>query len=307
MENNRREFLKQIGYLSAGALFIPGFAKAVNPAKTKELFFDISLAQWSLHKALFAGELTNLDFPATAKNEFGIKAIEYVNQFFKDKAKDKSYLNKLNSRCNDLGVKQLLIMIDGEGPLAAADNKKRTEAIENHYKWVEAANHLGCHSIRVNLNGGRDASEMQKASVDSLGRLAEFAKDFNVNIIVENHGGYSSNAEWLVNVIKNTGMGNCGTLPDFGNFTISKGNTYDRYKGTRQLMPYAKGVSAKSYTFNDKGYETTIDYPRMLKIVKDAGFTGHIGIEYEGDELSEHEGIKATKKLLEKVGTELTK
>lgn len=317
MGNSRREFLKQIGYLSAGTLLLPGTAGALGYSSDDDLFFNISLAQWSLHKALFGGELTHLEFPAMAKNEFGINAVEYVNQFFADKAKDTSYLDEMNSRCDDLGVDQVLIMVDGEGGLAVMDEAKRTEAVENHYKWVEAAQHLGCHSIRVNAFGQGSREETKQAAVDGLGRLSEFAKDYGVNVIVENHGGYSSDGQWLAGVMKQVGMDNCGTLPDFGNFCVKREGgspwegecveEYNMYKGVRELMPFAKGVSAKSYDFDKEGYETTIDFSRMLKIIKDAGFTGYIGIEYEGNELSEREGIAKTKDLLVRVGKELTK
>lgn len=302
-----------MGGIAVASAAVPGLITACN-SKAKagsEFYFDISLAEWSLHKALFNGEMTNLDFPATAKNEFGITAVEYVNQFFKDKAEDKDYLDELNTRCDDLGVNQVLIMIDGEGALAASDDKERKTSVENHYKWVEAAQHLGCHSIRVNARGDGTAEEQKKAAVDGLGSLATFAKDFNINIIVENHGGHSSNGAWLASVMKEVDMDNCGTLPDFGNFCIERSENgcaeeYDRYKGVEEMMPYAKGVSAKTYAFNEEGLETTIDYSQMLQIVKDAGYTGHIGIEYEGSELSEFEGIKATKSLLETVGKQVS-
>jgi len=257
-----------------------------------------------------------MDFPAVAKNDFGIHAVEYVNQFFSDKAQDTAYLDELNSRCRDLEVEQLLIMIDGEGDLAVNSESDRTEAVENHYKWIEAANHLGCHSIRVNVFGDGTAEELKTAAVDSLGRLSEFAADYEVNVIVENHGGYSSDAEWLTDVMEQVDMDNCGTLPDFGNFCLRREGgarwetecveEYDRYKGTRQLMPYAKGVSAKSYDFDEDGNETTIDFEQMLTIVRDAGFEGYIGVEYEGSELSEAEGIMATKELLMKVGKQIS-
>ncbi|MEO0473394.1 MAG: TIM barrel protein [Bacteroidota bacterium] len=274
----------------------------------KELFFKISLAEWSLHQALFDKKITNLQFPEVAKNEFGIEAVEYVNQFFKDKAKDASYLAELNQRANDLGVTNVLIMIDGEGGLAQTKAKKLTEAIENHYKWVEAAQTLGCHSIRVNAYGEGSMEEVASAAVDGLSRLATFAKDYDINVIVENHGGYSSNGAWLSGVMKQIGMDNCGTLPDFGNFIIDRktGESYDRYQGTQELMPFAKGVSAKTNDFNEAGDDTKTDYRKMLQIVKDAGYTGYIGVEYEGKILDEYAGVRATKALLEKVGAELS-
>jgi sugar phosphate isomerase/epimerase len=265
----------------------------------KEPLFKISLAEWSLNKMLFGKKLDNLDFPATAKKEFGIDAVEYVNQFFKDKAKDEKYLAELKKRCEDNGVKSVLIMCDGEGHLGDPDDKKRTQAIENHYKWVEAAKFLGCHSIRVNAHAEGTFEEQQKLAADGLRRLSEFAAKHGLNVIVENHGGNSSNGKWLSGVMKMVGLKNCGTLPDFGNF-----GDYDRYQGVEELMPFAKGVSAKSHAFDDKGNETKTDYLRMMKIVLAAGYHGYVGIEFEGSG-DEFAGIRATKKLLERVRDQL--
>jgi sugar phosphate isomerase/epimerase len=271
----------------------------------------ISLAQWSLHKALEQGKFNHLDFPSKAKNDFGIEAVEYVSRFFNDQEENKAYLDDLNARCQDLGVKQLLIMIDGEGSLASPNSAERQTAIENHYKWVKAAEYLGCHSIRVNLHGEGTSEEVQQAAIDGFGRLGEFAEDYNINIIVENHGGYSSNPAWLVGVMEQVNRGNCGTLPDFGNFCI-KGPSgsissneceeqYDIYKGVREMLPYAKALSAKSFDFDSQGNETLIDFAKMIQIAREGNYQGYIGIEYEGSRLSEEEGIKATKALLEKV------
>ncbi|XZE21180.1 sugar phosphate isomerase/epimerase family protein [Pirellulaceae bacterium SH449] len=256
--------------------------------------FKISLAQWSLHKPLFAKQIDHLDFAKITKERYGIEGVEYVNQFFKDKAKDEAYLSEMKKRAADVGVTSLLIMIDGEGALGDQNNDSRTKAIENHYKWVEAAKYLGCHSIRVNAETKADYEEGKKLAADGLRRLAEFAKPFGINVIVENHGGLSSNGKWLAETIKMTEMPNCGTLPDFGNFY-----DYDRYQGVEDLMPFAKAVSAKSYDFDENGKETKIDFHRMMKIVKDANYTGWVGIEYEGSVLSPDEGIMATKRLLE--------
>lgn len=315
MDLNRKEFLKRFGFLSAGAFIMPGIMPGCSAKKTEGLFFDISLAEWSYHQPLFDGEITHMEFPSLAKEKFDIRAVEYVNQFFKDKAKDKTYLDELNKRCDDLGIDQLLIMVDGEGELAVNDDEARNQAVENHYKWIDAANHLGCHSIRVNLFGDGTKTEMKTAAVESLGQLAEYATDYDVNVIVENHGGWSSDADWLTDVMEQVDMENCGTLPDFGNFCIKREGgvrweapcttEYNRYEGVRKMMPYAKGVSAKSYAFNEQGKETTIDYKKMLQIVKDSGFAGHIGIEYEGQELSPEDGVRATKQLLTKLGQEL--
>lgn len=279
-------------------------------------WFSISLAQWSFHRTIRAGKLDNLDFAAKAKS-MGIDGVEYVNQFFKDKAKDKEYLGQMKKRAAESGVKSLLIMIDGEGGLGDPKESERKKAIENHYKWVEAAKFLGCHSIRVNAFGVGTSDEVAKAAVDGLSGVATFAKDFDINVIVENHGSYSSNGKWLSDVMKNVGMPNCGTLPDFGNFCIKRTEAkewkdrkcieeYDRYQGVTELMDYAKAVSAKANEFDADGNDTQTDYLKMMKIVKDAGYKGYVGIEYEGASDDEEAGIMATKKLLEKVRKELS-
>ncbi len=272
-------------------------------AKNEDLFFKISLAQWSLNKTLFGGELDNLDFPAYTKKNFKIDAVEYVNQFFK--SAETSYIKELLKRTEDLDVKNVLIMVDREGNLGEIDETKRKTSVENHYKWVEAAQLLGCHSIRVNAGGKGTAEEVAYSATRSLRELSQFAADYGINIIVENHGGYSSRASWLSSVIRNTGMVNCGVLPDFGNFRVSRSENYDIYLGMKELMPLAKGVSAKSNDFDEEGNETTKDFGRILKIVKDAGFRGYIGIEYEGRNFSENDGIMATKALLIKEGESL--
>lgn len=303
MSSNRRQFLQQMSGLAAGA----ALGQNVFAAETvKKSFFEISLAQWSLHKALFAKQLDNLDFPEKAKNDFGISVVEYVNVFFKDKAKDTSYLNELLKRCRDNDVKNHLIMCDGEGNLGAAKDADRLKAVENHYKWVDAAKYLGCATIRVNATGAGSRSAVAKAAVDGLGRLSEYAEKVGINVIVENHGSYSSDGGWLAGVMKQVNKKNVGTLPDFGNFCIKRDasnwmtclESYDRYVGTKELMPFAKGVSAKTYDFDEQGNCIETDYNKIMKIVKDSGFKGYIGIEYEGDKLSEEEGIRKTKALL---------
>lgn len=277
----------------------------------KELFFQISLAQWSMNKSFFGGKLDNLDFAATTKNQFGLDGIEYVNQFFKDKAEDSAYLAEMKKRADDNGVKSLLIMIDREGDLGGTVDAERLKAVENHYKWVDAAKYLGCHSIRVNAAGKGTAEEVAAAAVDGLGKLSEYAAKAGLNVIVENHGGYSSDGSWLAGVMSQVNMDNCGTLPDFGNFCIERGedgcaNMYDRYKGVTELMPFAKAVSAKTHDFDASGNEIHTDYKKMLQIVKDAGYKGYIGVEYEGKELDEITGIQKTIDLMKRVGMELS-
>ncbi|NBR07002.1 MAG: sugar phosphate isomerase/epimerase [Planctomycetes bacterium] len=293
---NRREFVASIA--------AAGIGSSLAFASQKKELFEISLAQWSLHKAIFGKKMDAGDFPKVAKDEFGITAVEYVNQFYKDKKKDDGYVKELRKKCDDLNVKSVLIMCDGEGQLGDADEKKRKLAVENHYRWVEWAKTLGCHSIRVNAGSSGSYEEQMNRASDGLRMLSEWAGKMQINVIVENHGGLSSNGAWLAATIKKVGHPGCGTLPDFGNFRVSKDEEYDRYKGVSELMPYAKGVSAKTHDFDAKGNETKTDYRKMMKIVMDANYHGFVGIEYEGSKLSEADGIRATKKLLETVRAE---
>jgi L-ribulose-5-phosphate 3-epimerase len=301
---SRREFLvASTGLAAASALPQLALGQAQKP------LFKISLAQWSLHKTIRAGMLDNRDFAKTAKEDYGIEAIEYVNQFWMDKAQDKAYVAELKRRAEDLGVRTLLIMCDNEGNLGDSDDARRTKAVENHYKWVEAAKELDCHSIRVNARSNARLSyeEQQKLAADGLRRLSEFAAPHGLNVIVENHGGLSSNGKWLAGVMKLVDRKNCGTLPDFGNFRVDMQTEYDRYQGVDELMPFAKAVSAKTHDFDAEGNETHTDYFKMMEIVvKKHGYHGYCGIEYEGSKLSEPEGIRASKRLLERVREKLT-
>lgn len=308
---SRRRFLQTVAATSAlatGALNTASLR--ADDAVASAIPFKISLAEWSLHRTLRAknAEVTNLDFPAITRNKFGIEAVEYVNQFFKDKARDEKYLTELNKRCDDNGVKSLLIMVDGEGKLGDAKEGGRKKAVEQHHQWVDAAKFLGCHSIRVNAASSGSYVDQINYAADGLRSLSEYAAKQDIGVIVENHGGLSSNAAWLAVVMERVGMDNCGTLPDFGNFYITRGNNpdlFDRYHGVQALMPYAKAVSAKTHDFDENGNETNTDYEKMMKIVLDFGYHGYVGIEYEGGQLSEDEGIIASKKLLERVGQKL--
>jgi len=281
---------KQIIFLTA---FFAGICNSVfSQNKVK-----ISLAEWSLHKSIQSGKMTNLDFPRIARTQFNIGAIEYVSVLFETKSsvEDTIYLQKLKNECDKYHVISNLIMVDGEGNLGDTDLAKRDIAVSNHYKWVKAAKFLGCHSIRVNAAGEGTPEEVQKAAIDGLGKLCDYASTYHINIIVENHWGNSSNPEWLIPVIKAVNKSNCGLLPDFGNFEQA-----DRYLAVEKMMPFSKGVSAKTYNFDASGNETKIDYRKMMNIVRKSGYKSYVGIEYEGEILTEEEGIKATIKLLEK-------
>ncbi|MDC7994852.1 sugar phosphate isomerase/epimerase family protein [Altibacter sp. HG106] len=291
---------------------------AEEPSETpdaSEPFFKISLAQWSLNEPIRNGEMDPFTFAAKAK-ELGFEGIEYVSQLYtpflatfedKEVAMD-SLVAKLNRETATHNIEDLIIMIDAEGELAFNDRNQTRDAINNHKRWIDAAEALGCHSIRINLFGEEDPEAWKRNSVRSLKALGAYAAPKGVNVIVENHGGLSSNASVLAEVMTEVNMDNVGTLPDFGNFCLQREGgarwgapcieEYDKYKGVEELMPHAKAVSAKSYAFNDAGEETTIDYTRMLQLVKEAGYTGFIGIEYEGSELDPVTGINKTRELL---------
>lgn len=304
------------------------FLMACESKTEKAPDLKISLAQWSLHKSFFGetlngdwenfrrllnekpdsllqGKLKPEDFPTIAAG-YGINIIELVNTFYFSKAKDTAYWQAFKKKCDDAGVKVGLIMCDALGDIGNADSAARMKAVENHYDWVRIAKLLGAATIRVNAAGAGTAEEVAKNAADGLSKLGDFAAKEGINVVVENHGGYSSDGSWLAGVMKAVNKPNVGTLPDFGNFCLEYGpdgckKEYDRYKGIAELMPFAKGVSAKTHGFDSTGNESGMDYARIMKIVNDAGFKGNIGIEFEGDKISEDEGIKATKALLEKL------
>jgi len=301
---DRRQFLR--GTIAAGAAFglgwraVLGVEPTGKPAPGRIGDFKISLGQWSLHDALFKGKMTNLDFPALASDRFGIEAVEFVNSFFKARAGDAAYLKALRKRADDHGVACVLILIDGEGDLGAADGAERSKAVEAHRRWVDAAAALGCHAIRVNTGSNYGPTNVE-AAAEGCSKLVEYGESRNISILCENHGGPSSDPDSLLALIRRVGRPRFGTLPDFGNFPRSKQGAYtvDVYEAIARMMPHARGVSAQSHDFGPDGKETHLDFGRILKIVTDAGYHGHVAIEYQGHKLGEPEGILATKALLE--------
>ena len=304
MVTTRRTFLAQTSGLLAG-LALPSVLPAAAPQPAPP--FRISLAEWSLHKTLFRGELHPLDFPVVARRTYGIDAVEYVNAFF---LRNGDFTRELARRADGEGVKSLLIMVDDEGRLGDPDEALRRDAVDRHRRWIDTAKALGCHSIRVNARSAGSRDEQMRLMADGLRRLADHGAAAGIDVIIENHGGLSSDGEWLAALMKMAGTPRVGTLPDFGNWRQTewggpegsgKVAEFDRYRGVELMMPFAKGVSAKSYDFDAAGNETSTDFERMLRIVRKAGYAGHVGIEYEGSRLGEREGILATKRLLERV------
>jgi len=340
--NTRREFLSQLGLATAGLGLSALVPESLFAAETAKKFtFEISLAEFSFASELFTGKMKNMDFPARAKNEFGVSVLEYVSGFFNNKHTDQAYLKELKQRCDDLGMKNHLIMVDGEN-IASLDAAKRQKAAEAHHAWIDAAKYLGCSSIRVNLGDAMSAlsgkgeegtmEEVGKAAADGYQKVCEYAGTVGLNVIVENHFGYSTDPDWLVGVMKQVKAKNKGFLPDFGNFCAERSKPasmdlkgimatkcvkeHDKYEGTKKMMPFAKGISAKTHKFDSNGNDIDTDFMKIFKIIKASGWTGgYVGIEYEGglmrdlggdtSYLPNAEGILATKKLLERVQKEL--
>ncbi|MDF9797558.1 sugar phosphate isomerase/epimerase [Catalinimonas alkaloidigena] len=303
---NRREFVKLM-QAGTGVALMPDFSTLIK----KPLFFDISLAEWSLRQPIRNGDMSNLDFPQIAREKYGISAVEYVSGFFEGREEDQNYLKELNQRADDQGVKNVLIMVDlWDFKTASPDVQERQTAIDKHKPWIDAAQTLGCHAIRINANGyeGLEPEEAADTFADTLTKLSDYGKQADISIIVENHGGLSSNGKWLAGVMKQVNTDNVGTLPDFGNIKVSDDEQYDRYLLIEELMPYAKGVSAKTFAFDKKGRESSMDISKLMKTVKDAGFKGYVGIEFGGEleKISDKDGVASTKKLLEKVGSSLS-
>lgn len=321
---NRRDFICKTSQTGLALSLLGMHACGSNKINSKDpFFFKLSLAQWSLHKAIRETKtLDPFDFAKKAKS-LGFEGLEYVNQLYSidennKLASIKKLTKELKLRSDDEGMTNVMIMIDHEGDLSVSDKFGRDSAIQDHVVWVDAAAELSCSSIRVNLfgdDGEKDIQAWHNGSVDGMGRLAEYAAKSNINVIVENHGGLSSNPELVAKVLKEINMPNCGSLPDFGNFCIEKDSgkrwegecikEYDVYKGTELLLPYAKGISAKTFDFDLDGDEVTFDYVRLMKMIKTSGFKGFIGVEYEGNNLPEVEGILATKDLILKVAKEI--
>lgn len=279
---NRRDFIKQTGILSAA--FVASSCAASTPASADPIY-RISLAQWAINPSFFEGPLDNLDFAPTAR-EHGYEAIEYVNQFFKDKANDHAYLSEMNRIADSEGITNVLIMIDGEGRIGDPDQAARDQAVENHYKWVEAAAHLNCHAIRVNAHGGPGSREEQLAlAEDGYGRIVEYGADHGINVIIENHGGWSSDPRWLVELMERVNHPRAGVLPDTGGFSTGdddadEAGVYDPFEALEMLMPYAKGVSLKGTTRLPNGEREPADFVRLMRIALDSGWRGFAGVEF---------------------------
>lgn len=306
LQRSRRDLLVRGAAAASGLASLPGLLRAATagdggrqdaagttrPKETATLSFDISLAAWSLHRMFYAARLKQIDMPELCRRQFELGGLELVNSFFP--SPQYAYCKDLMKRAADHGVRILLIMCDGEGDLSHADRAERRTAVRNHRKWVDVAAVLGCHSIRCNSGGDpRDADSIKRCA-ESFSALVEYARPDNLNVIVENHGGISRDPDAMLEVIRRVNDPRFGVLPDFGNFPAE----VDRYEAVRKWMPYAKAVSAKCHDFDAQGNETRTDFPRIMKIVTDAGYHGFVGIEYEGENPDEVAGVLACRDLL---------
>ncbi len=290
----RRSFLKR-GAHAVGGVALASSVPVYAWMPTMKPKFEISIAAWSFHRMFYAGKLKQIDMPKVCREEFDISGLELVNSFFP--SPQYNYCKDLLKRANDLGVKILLIMCDGEGDMSHPDKKERDQAIRQHRKWLDVAAVLGCHSIRCNTGkGGPEDDDAHKRCAESFAKLVELARPDKINVIIENHWNFSSYPDALVKVIKQVNDPLFGTLPDFGNFP----EEVNRYDAVRKMMPFAKAVSAKCHNFDVEGNETGTDYARMMKIVLDAGYSGYVGIEYEGPDQDEYSGIRKCQKLLQR-------
>ncbi|MSR41875.1 MAG: sugar phosphate isomerase/epimerase [Phycisphaerales bacterium] len=302
--------MASLGIAGTALLMRPQSLLASQVATAAKRANPISLAQWSLHRTFGlctpesrpAIVLDAMDFAKISKAQYGITRVEYVNQFYQDRVGDSTLAAELRKRADDVGVTSVLIMCDGEGESGAADANARTEFAQNHKKWCALAQALGCTAIRVNARGEGNAQEQLERCADGITQLLAVAKPFGLNVIIENHGGLSSDGAWVAKLMLAVRDDACGTLPDFGNWRDEAGVLHDPVANTALVMPFAKGCSAKSYDFDAQGNETTLDYPKLLDIVRASKYAGPVGIEFEGKKMSESDGIHATKALLLRLG-----
>ena len=330
MKQNRRKFINDI-FKGTAAISLS------SPLLNNDLFANyvsnklkISLQCFSFASEFYKGNFDLSNFSKIVRETYNLDGAEFWSIPFMGKEKNSFFLNELRQKSNDYGIKNTIILVDlldmqtmkQGNSLASIDKKERNQAIEDHKPWIDAAKSIGCDSIRINLWSDASKEEVMKVSIESISKLLEYSSDKNISIVIENHGGHTGDAKWLVNLIKKINNKNLGTLPDFGtlnfcvkrdlnlDFTAKCFSQYDKYLGVKELLPYAKGISAKSTQFDLKGNETTTNFKKMVRLIKKSNFEGYISIEYEGairdtfakqkNHLSTHDGILATKKLLEK-------
>jgi L-ribulose-5-phosphate 3-epimerase len=237
---------------------------------------EISLAAWSLVRSFRNGKWKLVDLPRICRENLGIGALEFVNQFFENPVLQ--YLQTVKRAGKQYEVKFVRIMVDGEGEMAAVEKKDRLASARAHRKWVDIAYELGCADIRCNMRGGtpdwKNDKDLVKRAAEAFNDLLEYARPANIDILIENHGGASSDPDTLVAVMKAVNNPHFGTLPDYGNVNLGD----DRYEVMRKILPYAKGVSVKAAWTAD-GNNVFGDLEKLIKITQESGFHGFWGIE----------------------------
>ena len=287
----RRRFL-QTTALAVASCYLP--SQQAEAQQKRE--FQVSLSASSLARSINERKIDHLDLANIARTKYSIAAVEYASKFFSDKARDEKYLNDMNKRAADEGVRQLLIVVNSEGCIGHPEEPKRQQTVKNHHKWIDAAKALGCHSIEINPCGIGGNADQLKQAAEGIAALCEYAERQKINILLGSYGGVSANPKWLVELVRTVNRVSCGTLPSFDGF-----GSHDRYDGVAKLLPFAKGIGATARNFDGNGNEPNTDYFRMMKVVLDGGYRGYVGINYQGNEMEEAAGIRATKTLLKKI------
>ena len=319
----RRKFLEHSAAAAGSLAALPTSSSAAE----SKIFFKIALGEYSFNSVYRAGKYNPLELASLTRKKFQLGAIDYVSTFWADKAHDKTFLAELKKRASDNDITNHIILVDLPGPqLGDPHSSSRAAAVEAHRFWLGVAQVLGCRGIRVNLNGFGRSGDKQAAlsfAVDGYSKLLQYGERDNLDILVQNHIGYTCDPDWLVTVMKQVNNKHAGIEADPGHFQelfllpkagggydVQNGESFDLYAGWAKLMPFTKTANAKTHNFDANGNETTIDYRHLLAIMKNAGFRGYIGIEWEpagtGTQLTSSEGINKTKALLEKDGASLS-
>jgi L-ribulose-5-phosphate 3-epimerase len=284
-KTSRRGFFEKSILLGAAGLLTPSlFAwqnKKSDPLRIPKN--GISLAQWALVEEVRAGKWKTLDFPRIAREDFGIDGIEFVNTLFESPT-TMNYLNTMKKNAADHGVTCVLIMCDAEGDACAPTKETRRQFEINHRKWIDAAQYLGCHSIRINCIGPKNVNkeEALKWSAETCSMMMEYAIPAGISVLIENHGGVSNDADFMVALMKEVNSRYLGILPDWR----QPGGDFDNVEFLRKTLPYAGGMSFR----NQPTEELTA---RMIKLAHETGFRGWYGIESSG-----REAVKISKQLL---------
>ncbi len=285
-QRSRRSFIQKTALVAGASSFAPELLSYSSNQPIIMKKDDISLAQWALVEEIREGKWTNLDFPRIAREVFDINGIEFVNTLFD--VPHVQYLNQLKQNAKDHGVEMVLIMVDSEGDGAEPTPELRKQFAINHRKWVDIANYLGCHAIRTNCRAPKDANpdEALKWAVESYQMLLEYAKEAEVKVTIENHGGVSNDPDWMVKLVKAVDDPDFGTYPDWR----EPSDDFDNVTYLKKTIPYAFGQSYRNQPTEEQTAE-------MIKISQEAGYKGWYGIESYGREAI-HEGVRILKKYL---------